>query len=162
MNKNNFSKILAFLFTINFSVFAGSSSNACPTNKIIDRVWEERGSLSVDYRKYLDEVFNFEDGYNLVKVIKSSEEYRNAVKKLDVKISEDSLLFIFVFNHLKNFYSADIGKKNHEFREATISKILSMRKREERRSDKFVASAIDKDMARELMLRYYKLLSQKQ
>ncbi len=152
---NKIFKILTVVFMFVFLAVAKNSVSAVKTEKIVKKLWIKRCFYIEEYCKYQDEILKFEGSCSkLIHEIKTSTEFWKFVESCDKRISLDSMLFIFVFKYINENSSEILGKEGEGFKRALILNILSMRSKEERREDKFVAGKMGEDVKSSL-IRYY-------
>lgn len=139
MNRNKFLKVLTF--TMMLGIFSSTLNNvkAYSCESIINKLFDRRKSLSGDVRKYQDEMFDLDGGYNVEATIKSSEQYQNFMKIHGKNVNKDSAMFIFIILYIKNYESFNVFKNVYQIKEFIIKSLLNSRSREERRGDKIVS-----------------------
>lgn len=145
---NKIFKILTIVFMFGFFAVSTGSVSAATVGEIVSVLQKEKCSKEkhskekcfLGYKKYKDEVFKFENRpqERLICEIELSEEFKNLEAKYG-KEWHDNILLILLFKYINENSSKIFGKEGEEFKRVLISEILSMRNKEERRGDKFIA-----------------------
>ncbi len=153
MNNNKFSKIFAIPFVFMIFILSCVSVKAVPVEFILNKLQGEKNRLPSDSRMYYEEILN-PDISGLKEKIKQSAMYQDFISRCRKKVTEDSIIFVFLFKYIREFDFLKSCKKSEECKSEIIHKILSMRDKEERRSDKFTAKEIDKSLCIDLTVHY--------
>lgn len=153
MNNNKFSKIFAIPFAFMLFVLSCISVKAVPVEFILNKLKDEKSRSFSDSRVYYEEILK-PDINDFKEKIKQSTMYQDFISRCEKEVTEDSIIFVFLFKYISEFDFAKSCKKSEECKSEIIHKILRMRDKEERRSDKFAAREIDKSLCRDLTVRY--------
>lgn len=153
MNNNKFSKIFAIPFVFMLFILSCVSVKAVPVEFILNKLKDEKSRSFSDSRVYYEEILK-PDINDFKEKIKQSTMYQDFISRCEKEVTEDSIIFVFLFKYISEFDFAKSCKKSEECKSEIIYKILRMRDKEERRSDKFAAREIDKLLCRDLTVRY--------